>query len=224
MIVAVDGPAGAGKSTVARLLAKRLGFAYLDSGAMYRAVALKALEEGADLGDAGAIGGLARSFDLELRDCDNDKGEAPRVLLDGHDVSARIREPDISRASSQVATLAEVRNELVARQRWILARGDHVAEGRDIGTVVAPGAELKLFLTASRDERARRRARDLGLEGERTGQDLVGGELKERDRADMTRDVSPLEPAADAVQIDTTDLSVDEVVERIVALIAERRW
>lgn len=222
MIVAVDGPAGAGKSTAARLLAKHLGFAYLDSGAMYRAVALKALEQGIDLGDAGAVGELARSMDLELRACGG--GEAPRVLLDGRDVSARIREPDISRASSEIATLAEVRNELVARQRWILARGDHVAEGRDIGTVVAPGAELKLFLTASRDERARRRAKDLGLKGEGVEQGPVADELKERDRADMTRDVSPLEPAADAVQIDTTDLSVDEVVERIVALIAERRW
>lgn len=220
MIIAVDGPAGAGKSTVSRALAKHLSFAYLDSGAMYRAVALKAIEQGMDAKDGGAVGKLAHAMDLELGD--TAAGET-RVLLDGCDVSARIREPDISKASSEIAALPAVRSELVARQRRILARGDHVAEGRDIGTVVAPGAELKLFLTASRDERARRRAKDLGVHGERVEQGLVRDELKERDRADMSRVASPLEPAEDAVQLDTTDLSVDEVVEQIAALVAERR-
>ncbi len=199
MLIAIDGPAGAGKSTVARALARRLGYTYLDSGAMYRCVGLLSLRSPAEEPAA-----LARAARIEL---------GARVLLDGHDVSAAIRAPEVSEAASRVASDAGVREALVAKQRELLAHGDWVAEGRDIGTVVAPDASLKVFLTADPGERARRRAAELGAE-----EATVLAEQTLRDERDSTREHSPLRPAAGAITLDTSGLGVEEVVARIVAL------
>ncbi len=203
MVIAIDGPAGAGKSTVARALAARLGFTYLDSGAMYRCVALLALSSpGADAAE------LAAGARIQLGPC---------VRLDGRDVSAEIRTPEVSAQASIVAALPAVREALVAKQRALMATGDWVAEGRDIGTVVAPGAELKVYLDADPAERARRRASELGAD-ERS----VLAEQTIRDERDRSRAQSPLRAAEGAVVLDTTGLSVDEVVERIAGLAQER--
>lgn len=211
MLVAIDGPAGAGKSTVARALARRLGFTYLDSGAMYRCVALLWLERERG-GSAAALARVARiAFDGELPD------GSPRVLLDGREVSGEIRRAEVSKAASQVAADAGVREALVAKQRELIAAGDWVAEGRDIGTVVAPNAELKVFLTADPRERARRRAEQLGADVEE-----VLAEQSARDERDSTRAHSALRAAEGAVTLDTTGLSVEQVVERVAALVRER--
>ncbi len=199
MIVAIDGPAGAGKSTVARALAQALGFSYLDSGALYRAVALATLEQ-----PECRAGELAEGLQITL-------GE--RVLLDGRDVTHAIRAPTVSARASVVAADPAVRRALVARQRELMASGDWVAEGRDIGTVVAPQAQLKIFLDASAAERAARRARELGADPAE-----VEREMAIRDARDRERDDSPLRAAPDAVALATGGLSVGEVVERAVAL------
>jgi cytidylate kinase len=206
MLIAIDGPAGAGKSTVARALARKLGFVYLDSGAMYRSVALAALQRGdASLAERpGALGELARGLQIDV-------GE--RVLLGGRDVSDEIRAPAVSEMASRVAADPDVRAAMVQQQRRLLAEGDWVAEGRDIGTVVAPDAELKVFLTASAQERARRRAADLDVD-----EGVVLAEQALRDARDRAREHSPLRPAPDAIELDTTGLSLDEVVARIAAL------
>ena len=207
MLVAIDGPAGAGKSTVARALAHRLGFTYLDSGAMYRSVALAALQRGGEdlLERPGALERLSEGLEIELGD---------RVLLDGRDVSEEIRTQAVSEMASRVAARPGVRAAMVARQRALMANGDWVAEGRDIGTVVAPDAELKVFLIASPQERARRRAVDLDADEE-----LVLAEQTLRDARDSAREHSPLRAAADAVEIDTTGRSVEEVVDRIASIV-----
>ncbi len=209
MVIAIDGPAGAGKSTVARAVAAALGFTYLDSGAMYRCVALVGLELGADLDDGDAMAMLARSLWIEL--------EGDRVGLDGRDVSAAIRAPKVTEAASRVSVHAGVREAMVARQRQLIESGRYVAEGRDIGTVVSPEAPLKVFLTASASERARRRAAQ-------TGEDeaAVLAAQRERDERDETREHSALRAAPDAVELDTTGLEPAEVVARIVALAHER--
>jgi cytidylate kinase len=209
MVIAIDGPAGAGKSTVARAVAAALGFTYLDSGAMYRCVALAGLERGADLDDGVAMGRLARSLTIGL--------DGERVELDGHDVAIAIREPRVSDASSQVSVHPAVREAMVARQRQLIEDGRYVAEGRDIGTVVSPDAPLKVFLTASAEERARRRAGQTGEDEE-----AVLAAQRERDRRDETREHSALRAAPDAVEVDTTELALAAVVERIVALARER--
>jgi len=209
MVIAVDGPAGAGKSSVARALAERLGFTYLDSGAMYRCVALAALERGADPDDAAAMGELAGSLEIEL--------DPDRVHLDGDDVSLAVREPRVSEAASRVSVHAAVREAMVARQREMIAAGRYVAEGRDIGTVVSPEAPLKVYLTATAEERARRRARQTG---ENPGAVLAA--QRERDARDEGREHSALRPAEDALELDTTELTLDEVVDRIEALAGER--
>jgi cytidylate kinase len=200
MVVAIDGPAGSGKSAVARALARRMGFSYLDSGAMYRCVAL--LASASPARDPAALAGEAR---IELL--------PDRVVLDGRDVSEAIRAPGVSELASRVAADPGVRAELRAKQRALLRDGNWVAEGRDIGTVVAPDAELKVFLTASPRERARRRAHERGTDPEQ-----VLAEQLVRDQRDSTRADSPLEPAPDAVTLDTTQLSLDAVVERVVEL------
>jgi CMP/dCMP kinase len=209
MVIAIDGPAGAGKSSVARAVARALGFTYLDSGAMYRCVALAAIERGADLDDDGAMGEVARSLEVGF--------EGDRVAIDDRDVGAAIREAATTEASSRVSVHPQVREAMVARQRQMIAAGRFVAEGRDIGTVVSPGAPLKVFLTASAGERARRRAAQTG-----EGVAAVLAAQRERDERDETREHSALRPAPDAVQIDTTALSLDEVVEQVVALARER--
>jgi len=193
MLIAIDGPAGAGKSTVARAVARALGFEFLDSGAMYRAAALAALR-----------GDDPTRVQVTL-------GE--RVLLGDEDVTDEIRTPEVTDMASKVSADPAVREALVDRQREIIAAGDHVAEGRDIGTVVWPQAELKVFLTATPEERARRRATQLGAD-----YDAILTEQRLRDMRDTTREHSPLQPATDAVELDTTGLSLDEVVERIVEL------
>jgi cytidylate kinase len=198
-VVAIDGPAGAGKSTVARALAGRLGFTYLDSGAMYRAVALALLRRG------GEPAQVASEVEVKLSE---------RVLLDGEDVTDAIRAPEVSEAASQVAADPAVREAVVAKQREILAHGDWVAEGRDIGTVVAPGAEIKVFLTADPAERARRRATELGADPA-----AVLADQTIRDQRDEQREHSPLRPAPGAMILDSTGLTLDEVVERIAELV-----
>ncbi len=205
MLVAIDGPAGAGKSTVARAVARALGFTYLDSGAMYRCVALLVL--GSPARDPGE---LARAARIELRD--------DRTLLDGRDVSEQIRSAAVSQAASRVASDAAVRAALVAKQRALIASGDWVVEGRDIGTVVAPSAELKVFLTASAEERARRRAAELDADPAE-----VLAEQSRRDVRDSEREHSPLRAADGAVRIDTTGREVEQVVASIAGLAREAR-
>jgi cytidylate kinase len=199
MIVAIDGPAGAGKSSVARGVAEALGFTYLNSGSMYRAVGLLTLREG------GAASEHARDLDLEL-------GE--RALLGGEDVTDALRTPDVSEAAARVATNQLVREALVDKQRQLLAGGDWVVEGRDIGTVVAPEAALKIFLTASPQERARRRAAELG-----TDVDTVLRDQALRDASDESREHSPLQRAPDAIELDTTGRTVEDVVGQIAGLV-----
>lgn len=202
-VVAIDGPAGAGKSTVARAVARELGFTYLDTGAMYRAVALAALRADPPAPPAAVAGRVRVSV-------------GNRVRLDDEDVTEAIREPRVSEAASVAAADPAVRAAMVQEQRRLLADGDWVAEGRDIGTVVAPDAEVKVFLTAHPTERARRRADELGADPE-----TVLAEQTIRDQRDSTRAHSPLQPAPDAVQLDTTGLTLDEVVARVVDLVHE---
>jgi cytidylate kinase len=204
LLVAIDGPAGAGKSTVARAVARELGFTYLDSGAMYRCVALLSLQA-----PAREPGELARAARIELREQDG----IPHTILDGRDVSDRIRAADVSEAASRVAADPGVREALVAQQRALIGAGDWVAEGRDIGTVVAPDAAVKVFLTASAAERARRRAAELGAE-----EAMVLAEQAMRDERDSTRSHSPLQAAAGALMLDTTGMGIEQVVARIAAL------
>ena len=211
MLIAIDGPAGAGKSTVARALADRLGFTYLDSGAMYRAIALLALAA-----PASDPGELARAARIEF--APGAFAGPGRVLLDGRAVTHEIRTPEVSEAASRVAADPHVREALVDKQRALLASGDWVAEGRDIGTVVAPDAQLKVYLDAAPEERARRRAAQLGADAA----DVLA-EQSERDARDEARAHSPLRAAPDAVRVDTDGLSVDAVVERIAAMAREPR-
>jgi cytidylate kinase len=208
MVIAIDGPAGAGKSTAARGVAAALGFTYLDSGAMYRSVALAALQGGADLDDADALGELARGLEIGLDG---------KVSLNGRDVSEAIRAPEVSAAASRVSVHAPVREAMVERQRELIAAGDYVAEGRDIGTVVSPDSPLKVFLTASEGERARRRAAETG---EPVGSVLE--QIRTRDDRDRGREHGALRAAEDAVEIDTDGLTPDEVAARVVELARER--
>ncbi len=209
MVIAIDGPAGAGKSSVARAAAAALGFTFLDSGAMYRCVALAALEGGFDPDDGEALGPLAAGLEIGF--------DGERVLLDGREVSAAIRTPEVTQAASRVSVHPGVREAMVARQRQLIAVGSFVAEGRDIGTVVSPEAPLKVFLTASDEERARRRAAQSGEEVA-----AVLAAQRQRDVRDTEREHGALRPAADAVVLDTTGLELDEVVARVVALARER--
>jgi cytidylate kinase len=206
MIVAIDGPAGAGKSTVARTLATRLGFRYLDTGAMYRALTQLALDEGVSLEDGAALG------DLALREPVSFEGD--RIFIQGQDVTEEIRQPRIDRVVSSVARHREVREVMRERQRELGSHGDAVIEGRDIGTVVCPMADVKVYLVADAGERARRRTADRP----EIGEEALATDLRLRDE----RDAAQMQPAADAQEIDTTELSIDGVVDRIEQLVLAR--
>jgi cytidylate kinase len=217
LIIAIDGPSGAGKGTIARAVAKRLGYRHVDTGAMYRALAWNALRHAIDLSDEAAVSALAQRSDFDVSD--------GRVEVDGHDVATAIRTPEMDIAASLVARQPRVREALIARQRALGAQGGVVMEGRDIGTVVFPGADVKIFLDASPEERARRRATDPAHASGKGAAAIpeVATALAERDRLDSTRAASPLTVAKDAVVIDTTTLSIAESVERVMDVIGTRR-
>jgi cytidylate kinase len=223
MIVAIDGPAASGKSTVAKLLAFRLGMAYLDTGAMYRALAVEALEEGVHLSDADALTALAHRVAVSF---EHESGSPlpTKVFVDGRDVTREIRTPEADSAVSPVSAVAGVREAMVEQQRRIATECPHtVLEGRDIGTVVFPHAEVKVFLTASTEERARRRTIDMIDRGVPMAQSDVQARLESRDLYDSTREASPLTCAEDAFAIDTTGMTIDEVVDAIIGLVEARR-
>lgn len=211
LIIAIDGPSGAGKGTVARAIAAELGYRHVDSGAMYRAVGWQALQRGVALDCEPDIAGIAESSSIEI--------SATSVSIDGIDVTRAIRTPDIDRAAASVARLPRVRAILVDRQRALGAGGGIVMEGRDIGTVVFPDADVKLYLDASAEERARRRAHDAAHTGVPAAISEVATLLSERDRSDSTRAASPLYAAADATVIDTTGTPVEDVVARVMAIV-----
>lgn len=214
MIVTIDGPAGAGKSSVARRLADRLGFRYLDTGSMYRAVTLAAIERGIDLTNAQAVVRLIRQIAIDL--------DGHRVLVDGRDVTDRIRTVEVTRRSRYVADNPAARELLVDRQRRLAAGADVVAEGRDQGTVVFPRAECKIFLTARAETRARRRCRDRLAAGEKVHLDEVLAEQQQRDQRDRSRPVGPLVPAVDAIHVATDQLTLDQVVDRLETVVRSR--
>lgn len=222
MIVAIDGPAGSGKSTVAKAVARRLGFAYLDTGAMYRAVTWLALHTGVAPDDEAAVVDLARRNPVTFT---RPAGEpfATQVCIAREDVTRAIRTPEVDAAVSIVAKEPQVRDAMVAQQRASAEEaGDCVVEGRDIGTVVFPDAEVKVFLTASAEERARRRTADHAEAGHAGTEEAVLAQIERRDRIDSTREASPLRPAEGAVELDTTGMSIAEVVDRIAVLVHER--
>ncbi len=213
LIVAIDGPSGAGKGTVARTLSEHLGYRHVDTGAMYRAVAWKATQEGLPLDDEEAVAGLSRRATIVV--------EGGVVSIDGHDVSAAIRTAEMDKAAATVARLPRVRETLVARQRHLGEGGGVVMEGRDLGTVVFPDADVKIYLDASTEERARRRANDTAHTGGKAGQAAVAESIAARDQSDKTRTTSPLTLALDAVHIDTTHMPIQQVVDRVLAIVQE---
>jgi cytidylate kinase len=215
MIITIDGPAGAGKSTVARALARQLGFRFLDTGAMYRAVALAGMRRGLDWDVPDDLARLARKVDIRV--------DGDRICLDGEDVSEAIRTSEITAVTRYAAQNPKVRAHLVELQRKIAGQDDIVAEGRDQGTVVFPGAECKIFLTASPLERAKRRLRDLQCQGEPVTLEQVLTAQERRDREDSSRDVGPLAPANDALEVSTDGMTLEEVVQRLESLIKEQR-
>lgn len=218
MIIAIDGPAGSGKSTIAQAVAARLGLTFLDTGAMYRAVTLLALEKGVSLDDDDALGALALDLDFEFTP--GSSGDT-RVRVDGRDVTEEIREPSVSQKVSFVAAHRKVRRALTMRQRKAAETGDLVLEGRDIGTVVCPLADVKIYLTASAEVRAERRRHQLEEQGICISTKTLQRELLLRDSHDSGRALAPLRKARDAIQVDTSEMSVEDVVEAIVAVAAD---
>jgi len=219
LVIAIDGPVGAGKSTVAKLVAQKLGYLYVDTGAMYRAVALKALRLGMDINDPIVMTMLAEATDIQLQQ--QDDGNV-RVFLDGEDVTEAIRMPEVSEASSIVSAHEGVRKVLAERQKAMAELGGVVMEGRDIQTVIAPDAEVKIFLTASLEERAKRRWLELQQKGISVSYEEVLQEVKERDERDKSRAIAPLRKAPDAVEIDTTKMTPEEVADKIIELACKR--
>jgi cytidylate kinase len=214
LVIAIDGPSGAGKGTLARTVAARLGYKHVDTGAMYRAVAWKAATEGVPLDDDEQVAAVARRAQFE-----QDGGV---ITIDRHDVTRAIRTPEIDKAATSVARLAQVREVLVGQQRAMGAAGGVVMEGRDIGTVVFPQADLKIYIDASAEERARRRAQDPAHTGSQSNIANVQSDMAARDKSDSTRAIAPLTQAADAVLIDTTAMPIEAVVHRVMMLIAEK--
>ena len=215
MIVAIDGPSGAGKSTLAKRVAKELRFTYLDTGAIYRALALKILRRGVDLNDTAALSAIVNDSDIDLRG----RNGQLQVFLDGEDVSASIRTPEVSQMASKASAVAMVRHRLLDFQRELGRRGNIVAEGRDIGTVVFPDAQVKIYLDASVNERARRRCDELRSAGREVSLAETIREMEERDKRDSERDIAPLRKADDALALDSSGLTADDVAERVLQLI-----
>lgn len=211
LIIAIDGPSAAGKSTLAKRLAKDLGFTYLDTGAMYRALALKVLSEGIDIGNDAALPELINRTEIDLAET----GGKLKVLLDGEDVSEKIRTPEVSQMASKTSALKVVRHWMLVLQRALGQRGNVVAEGRDIGTVVFPDAEVKIYLDASVQERARRRVEELRKTGRQVSLDETLREMGERDKRDSERDLAPLRKANDAIAIDSTSLDAEALARRV---------
>ncbi len=218
LIIAIDGPSGAGKSTLAKRVAKELGFIYLDTGAMYRALAVKVLRQGIDLADDGRLGGLVDDTEIDL--CERD-GELA-VLLDGEDVGAQIRTPEVSQMASKVSALKKVRARMLQLQRQMGQRGSVVAEGRDIGTVIFPQAEVKIYLDASPEERARRRYQELKAAGRQVDLQETLREIEERDKRDSERDIAPLCQAADALLVDSSSADAEQVALLVLDRIKNR--
>lgn len=219
LVIAIDGPAASGKSTTARLVAERLGYLHIDTGAMYRAMTVKVLRLGVDPADADAVGALTVATRITIATA---TGHAV-VQLDGHDVSDEIRSPDVTRAVSQVSSIRSVRDLMVREQRRLAASGGVVLEGRDIGSVVLPDADVKIFLVADPAERARRRRKELNDSGIEVGLEELEAEIRERDRRDSSRVISPLRMPEGATIVDTSSLTVPEQVERILGVVTQGR-
>ncbi len=219
MNIAIDGPAGAGKSTIAKLLAAKLGILYLDTGAMYRAVGLKALNTGVDISDAAAVEKMLADTKIDV----TQENGVQHVYLDGNDVSSAIRENAVSKAASDISAVPCVRYKMVELQREIASRCDTVLDGRDIGTFVLPNAEYKIFLTASAEERAKRRYAELKAKGSTLTLEQIKDDIVKRDYNDSHRTLAPLKKADDATEVDTTAMSIDDVVGRIYAIIGAKK-
>ncbi len=216
--IAIDGPAGAGKSTIAREAAKQLGFIYVDTGALYRSIGLYALRKGIETTDANGVIGILPEIDVQLRYVDG----AQRVILNGDDVSEAIRKPECSMAASNVSAIPDVRKFLLDLQQKMAAENDVIMDGRDIGTVILPNADVKIFLTATPEERANRRFKELVEKGENPDYDELLKEINQRDYNDSHREIAPLKQADDAILFDTTKLGKDEVVSELIRIIAEK--